>query len=160
MNIRLIANTAGYILWVEAAFLLLPLIVSFIYADGCWSTFLLCAAICFVVGTLLRLCKAKRTNLHNRDGYATVALAWVLLTLFGALPYVFTGAIPHYIDAVFETASGLTTTGASILTQTCESFEVLRQNGLDEPKSYLCPSTTTAGWQAAATMRKVRRKSQ
>ena len=117
MNIRLIANTAGYILWVEAGFLLLPLLVSFIYADGCWSTFLLCAAICALVGTLLRLCKAKRTNLHNRDGYATVALAWVLLTLFGALPYVFTGAIPNYIDAVFETASGLTTTGASILTQ-------------------------------------------
>ncbi len=117
MNIRLIANTAGYILWVEAGFLLLPLIVSFIYADGCWQQWLLCAAICAVTGLLLRLCKAKRTNLHNRDGYATVALAWVLLTLFGALPYVFTGAIPNYIDALFETASGLTTTGASVLTK-------------------------------------------
>lgn len=115
MNIRLIANTAGYILWVEAGFLLLPLIVSFIFADGCWQQWLWCAAICAVIGTVLRLFKAKRTNLHNRDGYATVALAWVLLTLFGALPYVFTGTIPNYIDAIFETASGLTTTGASVL---------------------------------------------
>lgn len=117
MNIRLIANTAGYILWVEAAFLLLPLVISLIYGDGCWQQWLWCAAICAVIGTLLRICKAKRTSLQNRDGYATVALAWVLLALFGALPYVFTGAIPNYIDALFEAASGLTTTGASVLTE-------------------------------------------
>lgn len=117
MNIRLIAHTSGYILWVEAGFMLLPLAVSLLYGDGCWLSFLLCAAICAAVGTVLHLIKAKRTALQNRDGYATVAVAWVLLSLFGALPYVVTGAIPHYIDAVFETASGLTTTGASILTQ-------------------------------------------
>lgn len=117
MNIRLIANTSGYILWVEAGFLLLPLIVSLIYRDGCWQSWLICALLCAVIGTALRFIKAKRTNLQNRDGYATVALAWLLLVLFGALPYVMTGAIPHYIDAVFETASGLTTTGASVLTE-------------------------------------------
>lgn len=115
MNIRLIANTSGYILWVEAGCMLLPMAVSLIYGDGCWGAFLLCAAICALVGTALRLIKAKHTSLQNRDGYATVAIAWVLLSLFGALPYVVTGAIPHYVDAVFETASGLTTTGASIL---------------------------------------------
>ena len=75
MNIRLIANTAGYILWVEAGFLLLPLLVSFIYADGCWQQWLLCAAICAVTGLLLRICKAKRTNLHNRDGLS--ARTWI-----------------------------------------------------------------------------------
>ncbi len=117
MNIRLIANTAGYILWVEAGFMLLPMAVSLIYRDGCWSVFLLCAAICAAVGTALHFIKARHTSLQNRDGYATVALAWLLLTLFGALPYVLTDIIPHYIDAVFETASGLTTTGASVLTQ-------------------------------------------
>ena len=117
MNIRLIANTSGYILWVEAGFMLLPMVVSLIYRDGCTQSWLLCALICAAVGTALHLIKAKRTNLQNRDGYATVALAWMLLTLFGALPYVFTGTIPHYIDAVFETASGLTTTGASVLTE-------------------------------------------
>ena len=117
MNIRLIANTSGYILWVEAGFMLLPMVVSLIYRDGCTQSWLLCALICAAVGTALHLIKAKRTNLQNRDGYATVALAWMLLILFGALPYVFTGTIPHYIDAVFETASGLTTTGASVLTE-------------------------------------------
>ena len=88
MNIRLIANTAGYILWVEAGFMLLPVVVSLIYGDGCWSAFLLCAAICAVIGTVLHFIKAKHTSLQNRDGYATVAIAWVLLSLFGALPYV------------------------------------------------------------------------
>lgn len=117
MNIRLIANTSGYILWVEAGFMLFPLLVSFLYGDGCWSAFLLCIAICVAAGGALRAVKVKRTSLQNRDGYVTVALAWLLLSLFGALPYVITGAIPHYVDAVFETASGLTTTGASILTQ-------------------------------------------
>ncbi|MBR5572417.1 MAG: TrkH family potassium uptake protein [Oscillospiraceae bacterium] len=117
MNFRLIANTAGYILWVEAGFLLLPMVVSLIYRDGCWSAFLLCAAICAAVGALLRAIKARHTSLQNRDGYAAVALAWVLLSLFGALPYVMTGAIPNYVDALFETASGLTTTGASVLTE-------------------------------------------
>ena len=54
--------------------------------------------------------------MHSRDGFVAVSLSWVLLALFGALPYVFTGALPNYIDALFETVSGLTTTGSSVFT--------------------------------------------
>lgn len=115
MNYRLIANTLGSILWVEGGFLLLPLIPALCYRDGCALHFLCAAAICMILGGLLRAVPVRNRRLQGRDGYAAVALAWMVLTLFGGLPYLFTGAIPHYADAVFETVSGLTTTGATIL---------------------------------------------
>jgi trk system potassium uptake protein TrkH len=78
--------------------------------------FLLTAALCAAVGTGLRLIPVKKAQMHSRDGFVAVALSWVLLSLFGALPYVFTGAMTSYIDALFETVSGLTTTGSSTFT--------------------------------------------
>lgn len=116
MNYRLISNTLGSVLWVEGGFLLLPLIPALCYRDGCALNFLCAAAICMILGGLLRAVPVRNRRLQGRDGYATVALAWVVLVLFGALPYLFTGAIPHYANAVFETVSGMTTTGATILT--------------------------------------------
>ena len=116
MNFRLLSHTMGYILWVEAGFLLLPALTACIYAETCWQQFLLTALLCATAGTVLHLIPVKKTQMHSRDGFAAVALSWVLLSLFGALPYVFTGAMTSYIDALFETVSGLTTTGSSTFT--------------------------------------------
>lgn len=116
MNFRLLSHTMGYILWVEAGFLLLPALTACIYAETCWQQFLLTALLCATAGTVLHLIPVKKAQMHSRDGFAAVALSWVLLALFGALPYVFTGVLDSYIDALFETVSGLTTTGSSTFT--------------------------------------------
>lgn len=116
MNFRLLSHTMGYILWVEAGFLLLPALTACIYAETCWQQFLLMALLCAAAGTVLHLIPVKKAQMHSRDGFVAVALSWVLLSLFGALPYVFTGVLDSYIDALFETVSGLTTTGSSTFT--------------------------------------------
>lgn len=116
MNFRLLSHTMGYILWVEAGFLLLPALTACIYAETCWQQFLLTALLCAAAGTVLHLIPVKKAQMHSRDGFVAVALSWVLLSLFGALPYVFTGVLDSYIDALFETVSGLTTTGSSTFT--------------------------------------------
>ena len=115
MNIRLITRTVGYILWVEAGFMLLPLLVSLGYGDGCWEAFLSSALLCGILGSLGYLVPVNRMRMQGRDAYAAVALAWVALTLLGAFPYLLSDTIPSFVDALFETASGLTTTGATIL---------------------------------------------
>ena len=117
MNFRLIANVLGSTVLVEGGFMLLPLIVALYYGEGQWTAFLLCALICGVLGLAGVLVPLKRRQMQRRDGYFAVAAAWLVLGLLGALPYVVTGAIPNYVDAVFETISGLTTTGSTILTE-------------------------------------------
>lgn len=114
MNLRLIANTMGYVLWVEAGFLLLPMIVAAVYRENSWLAFLLVATLCGIVGTLLHVFKPKRRNMNSRDGFVAVVLSWVLLALFGAIPYLLTGVLDSYVDALFETVSGLTTTGSTV----------------------------------------------
>ena len=114
MNFRLIFNTMGYILWVEAGFLMLPPVVAMVYGENCWLAFLLTATLCSIVGTLLHLVKPKKQQMHSRDGFMAVALSWILLSLFGAVPYMLTGVLDSYVDAVFETVSGLTTTGSTV----------------------------------------------
>ena len=116
MNFRLLSHTMGYILWVEAGFLLLPALTACIYAETCWQQFLLTALLSAAACTVLHLIPVKKAQMHSRDGFVAVALSWVLLALFGALPYVFTGVLDSYIDALFETVSGLTTTGSSTFT--------------------------------------------
>ncbi len=116
MNFRLILNIMGYTLWVEAGCLLLPLLVSAGYGETCWEPFLWTLGLCSLCGLILTRIPARKNRLQGRDGYAVVAMAWIVLCLFGAVPYVLSGAVPHYADALFETASGLTTTGATILT--------------------------------------------
>ena len=106
----------GYILWVEAGFLLLPVLTAVVCGEVYWREFLLTAALCAAVGTALHAVPLKKAQMHSRDGFVAVSLSWVVLALFGALPYVFTGTMTSYIDAVFETVSGLTTTGSSTFT--------------------------------------------
>lgn len=117
MNYRLIANVLGYTLLVEAGFMLVPLLTGLLYGESQSMLFLLSAGICALLGFLGTRCKLGRKQMQRREGYLAVASAWLSLGLLGALPYVFTGAIPNYIDAVFETISGLTTTGSTVLTE-------------------------------------------
>ena len=113
MNFRLVANITSYVLWVEAGFLLLPLAVS-VFSGEAWLPFFITAVLCILIGGALHLVPVKNRKMHGRDGFMAVALGWIALSLTGALPYVLTGALDSYVDAVFETVSGLTTTGSTV----------------------------------------------
>lgn len=116
MNISVIIYIIGWILEFEAAFLLLPAIVGLLYAEyNSLATYLFISLLCLACGSLLKRRNPKRSELYAREGFAAVALSWLVMSIFGALPFVLTGEIPNFIDALFETTSGLTTTGASIL---------------------------------------------
>ncbi|MBP3754049.1 MAG: TrkH family potassium uptake protein [Lachnospiraceae bacterium] len=104
----------GILLIFEGAFLLLPMFVSLIYRDGNWMWYLLTIGICLIPGIPLARIKPGK-NLSLKEGYIIVALCWVVLSIFGAIPLMLSGDIPNYVDALFETVSGFTTTGASIL---------------------------------------------
>ena len=112
----MIGFVIGRILLTEAVLLVLPMVVAVAYGEAALP-FLIPALLLAVIGLALGLKAPKRSNLYARDGFAVVALAWVLMSVFGALPFVLSGDIPHFVDAFFETVSGFTTTGASILTE-------------------------------------------
>ena len=115
MNYKFIKYIIGWILIFEACFMVLPLAVALIYREkeGVW--FVVSMAICAAIGGLCILKKPERKSIFAKDSLVAVALSWIVLSLFGALPFVFSGSIPSYIDALFEMISGFTTTGASIL---------------------------------------------
>ena len=118
----MILNTVGLMLKVEAALLLLPAIAALIYAESCLWSILISAAISLAAGfALTLLSRPKSQVIYAREGFITVALAWVAVSAVGALPFWISREIPSYIDAFFETVSGFTTTGASIL----ENVEVM-----------------------------------
>ncbi len=124
MNYQMIRYVISRILWTEAVLLLLPLGTALVYGESTLpflGTMLALAAAGLLLGR-----KPKQTALFARDGFAVVALAWVGMSLFGALPFVFSGDIPNFINAFFETVSGFTTTGATILTE----VESLTRSGL------------------------------
>ncbi|MDD3165190.1 MAG: TrkH family potassium uptake protein [Oscillospiraceae bacterium] len=116
MNKRYIINLLGYILLIEAAFMLLPVAVGLYYHEQSWIYFLCTAVIGAAVGILMVLTRPNSRALFAKGGFVTVALGWILMSLVGAIPFTMSGQIPSYLDAVFETVSGFTTTGASILT--------------------------------------------
>lgn len=115
MNYRMILYVLGWVLNFEAVFMLPSVVVGLIYQEGEWIYLLAAALICAALGGLAVLKKPPRKKFYAREGFLIVALSWFVLSIFGALPFVFSGDIPSVIDAVFETASGFTTTGASIL---------------------------------------------
>ena len=116
MNYKLVFRVLGLILRVEALLMLPAAAIGFFSRDGSAGAFLLSAAITLAVGQALAMLPGKNAKMQARDGFAAVALCWITLSLSGALPYVFSGVLPNYVDAVFETASGFTTTGATVLT--------------------------------------------
>ena len=115
MNYKVVIHTLGYVLATEAALLLLPLGVSFIYQDGCSMAFALTIALVGLCSIAAIGVKPTNKVFYARDGFVIVSLSWVLMSLFGAIPFWLSAAIPSYVDAFFETVSGFTTTGASIL---------------------------------------------
>ena len=112
----MICFVIGRILLTEAALLMLPMAVALGYGEAA-APFLIPALLLALIGLLLGLRAPQKSSLYARDGFAVVALAWVLMSAFGALPFVISGDIPSFVDAFFETVSGFTTTGASILTE-------------------------------------------
>lgn len=115
MNIQSITYILGWVLNFEAVFLCLPIGCAVLYEEKQGLCFLLVMLICSLLGSVLTYKKPKHLTFYSREGFVTTALSWVLLSLFGCLPFVLTGEIPHFVDALFETVSGFTTTGASIL---------------------------------------------
>lgn len=115
MNFRVIKRTLGFLLIFEAVFFLVPLLTALVYREQEGVDFLICMLICLALGWLLTLGKVKNQAMYAKEGFVIVALSWIVMSLFGALPFWISGAIPSYIDALFETVSGFTTTGASIL---------------------------------------------
>ncbi len=115
MNYTIIRYILGWVLIFEALFLLLPAGTSLVYHETTFWAWILVAGICLVLGLLMSHRKPSNAELYTRDGYMTVALSWIVMSLFGAIPFVLTGDIPNYINALFEIVSGFTTTGASIL---------------------------------------------
>ncbi len=117
MNYRMISYVIGCIWLFEAAFLLVPLITALAYGEGAALSFLWTVLICLGAGALLTFRKPKNQTLRARDGFVVVSLSWIAISLLGALPFMFTGVTASYVDALFETVSGFTTTGATIFTE-------------------------------------------
>lgn len=117
MNYRIIAYIVGWVFNLQAIFMILPVLTAVIYGEKDILAFFAAIVVCLVIG--LPLTRKKPTNkvFYIKDGCVAVALSWIVLSITGAIPFVLSGAIPHPIDAIFETVSGFTTTGASILTE-------------------------------------------
>ncbi len=115
MNYKMIFYTLGWVLNIEAAAMVLPLICALIYNDSGILSFLLGIVICLFVGVPLTFQSPKNKVMYAKEGFITVALSWIILSIFGSFPFIISGSIPGFFDALFETVSGFTTTGASIL---------------------------------------------
>lgn len=125
MNLKMVLNTVGKLSVVVGFLLLLPTLVSFYYNDGCLLSFLISILIAIVLGAALQLLfRPKNTVIYAKEGFTIVVLSWGLTSLIGALPFYLSRQIPSFIDAVFESVSGFTTTGASIL----ENVELLSKS--------------------------------
>ena len=117
MNTSMVRYILGHVLKLEALLLMFPCIVAGIYKEQSGIYFLLTALLCLIIGFTLSAKKPKNTTLYLKEGCITTALSWIILSIFGALPFVFSGEIPSFTDALFEVISGFTTTGASILSE-------------------------------------------
>ena len=116
MNIKLTLKTIGQVLLVESALMLIPLAVALLCGGGDAMAILISLVITAAAGELLSLLRPRSDNLRAREGFAVVALGWILVSFFGCLPFRLHGCIPKLVDAYFETVSGFTTTGATLLT--------------------------------------------
>ena len=117
MNYKYLGKILGKIMILEGALMLAPLTVSLFYKESVTHilAFLIPIALLVALGFLLQLPKPQRNSLYQKEGFALTALVWIVMSLFGAIPFVINGDIPNYIHACFEIASGFTTTGASII---------------------------------------------
>ncbi len=117
MNRKVVLNILGKIIWIEAGLLLAPFAVSLYYSNSSWLAFAVTIAIAVVCAfPLTYFCKTENKTIYAKEGFVIVSLAWIIMSVIGALPFVLSKEIPNFVDAFFETVSGFTTTGASILT--------------------------------------------
>ena len=116
MNTSIIRYIIGHIIKIEGFFMFLPCVIAIIFHEKELFTYLAVAIVCILLGSLITIKKAKDSVFYLKEGCIATALSWFLLSFFGALPFVITEEIPSFTDAMFETVSGFTTTGASILT--------------------------------------------
>lgn len=115
MNIKIVMYFLGWVLNIEAIFMLLPCTIALIYGETNGFYFLIIGIICGILGWLFSHKKPSNTIFYAREGFVSVAMSWIVLSFFGALPFYMSGEIPRFEDALFEVISGFTTTGASIL---------------------------------------------
>lgn len=115
MNFKAVTYILGWILNIEGALLLLPFLVGIIYGESQAYSFLIMAVICIAFGAVSIFKKPKNLTFYTREGFAVTALTWIVMSLFGCVPFILNGDIPNFTNALFETVSGFTTTGASVL---------------------------------------------
>lgn len=115
MNYRMVFRAVGQLLKVKGLLMLLPLGVSIYYSEKLEYVFLAVIGLLLLTGFIMTAPKCQSEKIFAREGFVIVSLSWIFMSLFGALPFVISGAIPSPVDAIFETVSGFTTTGASIL---------------------------------------------
>ncbi|MBU9735575.1 TrkH family potassium uptake protein [Diplocloster agilis] len=115
MNYKMISYILGMVLKIEAVFMTLPCLVAVIYREKSGYAFLVVMLLCLLLGQIMTAKKPSNKIFYTREGFVTVALCWIMMSILGALPFLISGEIKGVIDALFETVSGFTTTGASIL---------------------------------------------
>lgn len=116
MNIKMLIYILGKVLLIEGVLMLLPIGCGWIYGESETVYYLACALAYVTLGYLISFKKPKNMTIFIKDGCVATALSWVVLSIGGCIPFILTGEIPSFTDAMFETASGFSTTGASILT--------------------------------------------
>ncbi|MBQ9104147.1 MAG: TrkH family potassium uptake protein [Clostridia bacterium] len=117
MNYKMILTTLGKTMLIIGVVLLVPMAVGFIYGENTWLSFLVPMLSLFAIGLPLTFLKTEEKAIHAREGFIIVVAVWLIISLFGCLPFIISGSIPSFVDAFFETVSGFTTTGASILNE-------------------------------------------
>ena len=115
MNTSIIRYILGHVLRIEALLLLLPCMIAVYFRESQGWYYLLTAALCLVLSMLMAWKKPKSSIFYLKEGCIATAMSWIFLSVFGCLPFCISGEIPSFTNALFETISGFTTTGASIL---------------------------------------------
>ena len=139
MNKKLIFKILGIILGIEGVSLLIPFVIALVCRENT-AVFGITALLCLAVGLPLSRLHTAKSRLQNRDGYVAVALGWIVLSAFGALPYALSGCC-GYVDALFETVSGFTTTGASVVVNVEGSVNLMKAESPGPISSKLLPRT-------------------
>lgn len=117
MNYRMMLRFIGNVLLYELLLMIIPLGVALYYGDGDARSFLFTIILMLPLALFLRSVKVKDKEMYEKEGFFTVGLSWIVISVIGALPFVISGAIPSFVDSFFETVSGFTTTGATILSE-------------------------------------------
>ena len=115
MNYKLIKYIIGWLLIFESVFMALPALVALVYREEALFSFLVSMGLGLLTGSLLILRKPTNKTMYAREGFVIVSISWIILSIFGALPFWLSGSIPGVVDALFESVSGFTTTGATLI---------------------------------------------